>query len=296
MALPAWATAILAPGTEADFHDGILRLPLPTEAEGIRQYRAIGGARFHERRHVAFSMSALETPLYHAHLDAFRGDKHGVVVDIGGGDGRNAWPFLEWGHTRLVVIDAAGDALLRFRARIEAQNPAWLDRVLLIEADARDLPLVSGCADRVFAIEALYYLNDDYEIGLREARRLLALTGKLLLSERDWENGLLMRALYHGIEGVLQTAAGRTLFDGDPAAPMRTRCFTEAELLALLAAEGLRVERNEGMPVLSLVLGWLNAQGRIAANGHRDAMTKLLVRLATEGRARRCHVITAGLA
>src|SRR5262249_59788012 len=97
-----------------------------------------------------------------------------LILDVGGGDGRNAVPWLRWGFRRLVVVDPVRAALARLRARLAVDNPDWLDRVLLIEADARHLPLRERCAERVQAIEALAYLNEDYSSGLSEGIRLLA--------------------------------------------------------------------------------------------------------------------------
>lgn len=314
--LPAWAFDVLvcpqtkqplaldgdelrrADGTAVGrMEDGIVRFPVGADNDGVQHYRAIGGAHFHERRQVAFSMSALDTPVYHAHLAAFRGTSAGIVVDIGGGDGRNAMPFLEWDSTRVVVIDAAGDALVRFRARISQRNPAWVDRVLLIEADARALPLVSGCAERVLSIETLYYLNEDYASGLREAARLLQPDGRLLVSERDFEGGLVMRAIHYGLGAMLRSAETGYLWDGDAEGSVRTRSFTEAELIQMIAAAGLTIHSVAGTPLLSLILGWLRGQGRLdeADEAHLPAVHDLLTRLAQDGRSRRCNVVVASL-
>ena len=316
-ALPSWASDLLVcptSGARLSVHngrllaaagaecgaipDGIGRFPFQQDAGGgeeIRQYRAIGGAHFHERRHVAFAMSALDTPIYHRHLERFRGEPEGIVVDVGGGDGRNAWPFLEWGHRHIVVIDAVGDALLRFRERVAAHDPNWLDRLLLIEADARSLPLASRCATHVMAIEALCYLNEDYQTGLHEVARLLMPQGRLLLSERDWESGLVMRLIHYGLGPMLQGAECRSLWDGTSAALMETRCFTEGELRACVSAAGLKVEQIEGTPLLSLILGWMRAQQKLAEEDHTHlpAVARLLEDLAVHGRSRRCHVVTA---
>src|SRR6185312_10865307 len=210
--------------------DGILRIPVASVDEGIAFYRKLGGAHFHERAAMPFAMSVLDTPIYHSSLDAVRpASSESVIVDVGGGDGRNARPWLERGFRRLVVIDAAGEALLRFRRRIAEERADWLEHLLLIEADARKLPLADGCAAAVLAIETLGCLNEDYVIGLGECARLLASVGKLLVSERGYEGGLVMRLLYYGIDGMLQSAESRALWDGPPGAPLRTRCFSEAE-------------------------------------------------------------------
>jgi ubiquinone/menaquinone biosynthesis C-methylase UbiE len=137
-----------------------------------------------------------------------------VVVDVGGGDGRNAIHCLRRGSRRVVVIDVVADALVRFRRRLADQNPQWLDNVLLVEADARSLPLKTSCAHGVFAIESLAYLNEEYDAGLRECVRILTSSGRILISDRDYEGGLVLRLLYHGVGGMLSSAHTRSLWDG----------------------------------------------------------------------------------
>jgi SAM-dependent methyltransferase len=313
--LPSWAAPLLrcprhggpalleherlvsASGTEVGrVERGILRIPVEHADEGIAFYRKVGGAHFHERAAVPFAMSALDTPLYHSYLEEISpAGEDAVIVDIGGGDGRNALPWLDRGYRRIVIVDAAGEALVRLRARIAAQHPEWLDRMLLVEADARALPMVDQCADTVLAIESLYYLNEDYEIGLRECARLLRDGGRVLLSERDYEAGLLMRLLYQGLDSFLQSAGSRSLWDGPPDALVRTRCFTEAELIEVVGACGLRVTDVKGMPLVALVLGWMRGRGMLGEEDsrHLAQVNRLLHELGRQGRLRRCHVVIA---
>ena len=305
LSCPASGDRIVAEGDvlrTADGHtvgrieDGIVRFPIASPTQGIQVYRAAGGAHFHERANTVFAMSALDTPVYHRILSRFRSaDLDGIVVDVGGGDGRNARPFLEWGYRRVVVVDAVAEALARFRDRIAASQPDWLDRLLLIEADARTLPLMTGIADRVFSIETLYYLNEGYAEGLGECARLLSPTGKLLVSERDYEAGLVMRLLYFGLHELLETAGTRDLWDGNAAALVRSRCFTEAELVAMVDRAGLVVESISGTSLLALLLGWLRGQARINVEDerHRAKLAALLATLSETGTLRRCHVVVA---
>jgi SAM-dependent methyltransferase len=199
--LPSWALPILrGPGGDEPvrlegtrlvsprgnelgrLENGVLRFPVRQVDHGIAFYRRVGGAHFHERRDVPFAMSALDTPVYHSYLDEVQpADADGVIIDVGGGDGRNARPWLDGGHRRIVVVDPAGEALVRFRARIAAENPKWLGRLLLVEADARALPFAAGCARAVLAIEALGCLNENFELGIKDCARLLAGGGKLLV-------------------------------------------------------------------------------------------------------------------
>jgi ubiquinone/menaquinone biosynthesis C-methylase UbiE len=271
--------------------------PIPTSDRSIEFYRDVGGARFHERAAMPYAMSALDTAVYHGYLAELRPhDPDAVIVDVGGGDGRNAMPWLQWGFRRVVVIDPVRAALCRLRARITAEDPDWLDRLLLIEADARQLPLRGRCAERVQAIEALAYLNEDYERGFAECIRLMAEDGRLLVADRDYEGGLLTRLFYGGgIAGMLEQAGSRDIWDGNDRGIVRSRSFTAEEFAAMMRHHGLQILSHTGISVLSLILGYERANGRLAAEdeAYLTRARALLGELGRTGRMRRSHVIIA---
>src|SRR5437762_1705874 len=196
---------------------GILRFKIPSRDPSMEYYRSIGGAHFHERSAVRYAMTALDTPVYHDYLREFAPDDRDILlVDVGGGDGRNAIPWLQWGFKRVVVVDSTAAALSRFRARMLAENRGWIESLVLIECDARTLPLADETADRVQAIEALYYLNEDYEQGLAQCRRVMRRQARLLLADRSYEGALLTRLLYYGgVGAMLETAGSREMWDGE---------------------------------------------------------------------------------
>jgi SAM-dependent methyltransferase len=284
-------------GSEAGLVDrGIVRFPINSPDESIVFFKSIGGPRFHERATEPFAMSSLDTPVYHAHLDELcPRDLEGPVVDVGGGDGRNAKFLLQRGHRRVIVIDAVAAALTRFRNRLAQDHPHWLDRILLIEADARRLPLLNNGVRCVISIETLGYLNEEYELGLAQCVRLLGTGGILIVSERDYEGGLVLRLMYHGIAGLLQSYGSRSLWDGQSDALVRSRTFAERELKDLVERQGLKINALRGMSLLPLLLGWLRGQNLIQGGEfvHVPALCDLLWNLAVSGRIRRCHVIAA---
>jgi SAM-dependent methyltransferase len=314
-AIPDWACSLLAcPGgqgrptvQEEKIVDGggrmlgrvdagVLRFAVNEDAS-VQYYRSIGGAHFHERGSATFAMSALDTPVYHGYLRRLETlDRDGVIVDVGSGDGRNALPWLERGYKKVVLVDPVAAALRRFRDRIEAQNAAWLNNILLIEADARALPLLDGCAHRVLAIESLYYLNEDYEQGLGECRRIMRSDGLLLLSDRDYEGGLLTRLLYGGVERFVAQGSSRDVWDGMGNERVRTRCFTQAEMISLVKRQGLHVRETLGISAFALVLGFLAGLDRLGteAQTRRAEVSELLSGLGTHGMMRRCNVLIVG--
>jgi SAM-dependent methyltransferase len=278
-------------------NDGIACFPVATGDPSIEFYRDVGGARFHERAAVPYAMSALDTDVYHGYLAELRPhDQDAVIIDVGGGDGRNAVPWLQWGFRRVVVIDPVRAALFRLRARIAAERPDWLDRLVLIEADARLLPLRDRCAERVQAIEALAYLNEHYDRGLEECIRLMAVGARLLVADRDYEGGLLTRLFYGGgIGGLLEQAESRAIWDGDGRHIVRSRSFTAGEFAAMIRDHGLRILSHRGVSALSLILGHENAGGRLAPAdaAHLAEIRALLAELGRTGLMRRSHVVIA---
>jgi SAM-dependent methyltransferase len=315
-ALPRWAHEILvSPQTQvplveeqgrlmtsdgevaATIVEGVACFPISMPDRSIEFYRGVGGAHFHERATMPYAMSALDTDVYHGYLAELRPDDlDAVILDVGGGDGRNALPWLRWGYRRVVVVDPARAALARLRARLASDHPDWLDHALLIEADARQLPLRDGCAERVQAIEALAYLNEDYSSGLIECIRLLADESRLLVADRDYESGLLIRLFYGGgIRGMLDQAASRNIWDGNGERLVRSRCFCADEFAAMMREHGLRILSNHGVSALSLILGYERAGGRLAPQdkAYLANVRALLAALGRTGSMRRSHVIVA---
>lgn len=312
-ALPDWAFDVLrCPNTRAPvslegsvlrlgdgkevgrWERGIVRFPIHDRGSNTKFYREIGGVHFHEHASRPFAMSSLDAHVYHAHLETFcRNDLHGPVVDIGGGDGRNAEFFLARGYKRIIVVDVAVEALLRFRNRVAEHDPESLDRLLLIEADARNLPLGDSCATNVIAIEALSFLNEDYETGLADAARILASNGILVISEHDYEGGLAMKCFYHGLGAMIETSISRELWHG-PAEHMKM--FTEEELLVFVRRCGLDVKATQGISIFSMILAWMQARSLLSDRDVKQlpAVRKMLADLGREGHMRRCHVIIAG--
>jgi SAM-dependent methyltransferase len=312
---PAWARAVLAcPGCRAPlssagnsfqcprcgavgrWEDGVARFPTPEDDPSITWYESVGGTRFHERMQIPFTMSALDAPVYHSFLEQVRpGRLDSVIVDIGAGDGRNTLPWLAWGYERVIAVDAIAASLARLRAGLMDQHPQWLNRVLLVQADMRRLPLVTGSAARAVAIETLFYLNEDYPLGLAECRRILDSDGVLLTAERAWEGALLTHLLYGGVAAFCQLANSRDVWDGEPGHLVRSRSFTEREVQAALAAAGFAVLHTAGVPLFSVVFGYLRGQGKIPAGAeiHRRQVDECLQALARQGALRKAHVLSA---
>ncbi len=147
----------------------------------------------------------------------------------------------------------------------------------------------------MIAIETLYYLNEDYETGLKECVRIMSPTAKVLISERDYEGGLVLRLLYHGLAGMLELADNRSMWDGADNAMVRTRCFTQTELIEVCRTNGLVPLQVGGTSLLALLLGYLNGRKLLDERDHERLadLNKLLAALGHEGAVRRCHIVVA---
>jgi hypothetical protein len=109
---------------------------VPATDPSISWYKEVDGTRFYERMQIPFTMSSLDTPVYWHYLESLKPDSaEKLIVDIGGGDGRNTEPWLAWGYKRVVATDAVFSSLARFHSRLRAEHPEWLERVLLVECD-----------------------------------------------------------------------------------------------------------------------------------------------------------------
>ena len=311
--IPGWAWGVLASPGGGPFRcegrilwaadqligridQGILRFNMPGDPS-TEYYRTIGGAHFHERSAVPYAMTALDTPVYHDYLRQFAPDDHDIlVVDVGGGDGRNAIPWLQWGFKRVVVVDSSIAALSRFRTRLLAENRDWVERLVLIECDARTLPLADDTADRVQAIESLYYLNEDYAQGLAQCRRVMRRQARLLLADRSYEGALLTRLLYYGgVGAMLETVRSQEMWDGEGGHRVRTRCFARDELHALIAAQGFQIVETGGISAFSLLLSFLSRLDRLGPESEAQLapIHQLLISLAHTGCFSRSHVVIA---
>jgi SAM-dependent methyltransferase len=313
--LPAWATDMLAcPSCNSHLHcrtvklhcthcgdvgryeAGIACFDVPRNDASIAWYHAADGTHFHERMQVPYTMSALDTPVYHALMREAAPPHHSsVILDLGAGDGRNTEPLLTEGYERVIAVDAIASSLARLRARLAADHPEWLPHLLLVQCDIRHVPLASASVDLVVAIETLYYLNEEYAAGLAECHRLLRSNGRLLTSERSWEGALLTHLLYGGVGDMCRLRASRDVWDGDPTSRVRSRAFTEPELLAALQEAGFRPLQTKGLSVLALVLGYLRGTGRLseADAAHLPDVCACLQTLADQGSMRRTHVVLA---
>ncbi|MDO8446234.1 MAG: methyltransferase domain-containing protein [Deltaproteobacteria bacterium] len=276
--------------------DGILRFSINEADPSISWYTAKNGTQFQERAKLPFTMSSLDTLVYHSYLERIKpANTDSVIVDVGAGDGRNTEPWLRWGYKHIVAIDPVLSSLKRFQSLMYGSHPEWIAQCLLIQGEARHIPIASQKADLVFAIESLYYLSENYELGLAECGRVIKNGGLFLTSERAWEGALLSQLLYGGVQNMIMLHHDRYMLEGLLDNRVRLRTFTEDELLSIIKDAGLVSVEIKGISVLSVVLGYLRGQGKISIEDEKyiPEVINLLQDLMDKNTTRRTHIVLA---
>jgi ubiquinone/menaquinone biosynthesis C-methylase UbiE len=118
-----------------------------------------------------------------------RADDDGIV-ELAAGSGRISCPLARDGH-RVIALDRKKEMLDALRKR--AEGKAWADRIEVIEADMRELPLPSasiGLAIAPFNGLMHLYTWQDLLACFREAHRVLrpggAFAFDVMLPDLDW--------------------------------------------------------------------------------------------------------------
>jgi SAM-dependent methyltransferase len=99
----------------------------------------------------------------------------GVIADVGCGTGR-LLPLLRRRAATAIGLDASLPMLTEARRRQAGE---------LVQADAFQLPLRSGCCDAVASLRLLFHFDDPVPL-LRELRRITRVGGTLVCDTSTW--------------------------------------------------------------------------------------------------------------
>jgi ubiquinone/menaquinone biosynthesis C-methylase UbiE len=151
-----------------------------------------------------------------------------VVVDVGCGGGeavRVAAEQLVRG--RVIGIDPT-PAMIRI-AREETLDHTCADRIRFVEGPAEKLPLGSGAANVVLAINSLHHW-DQPDAGLDEVWRVLAPGGRFLIGDEETETG----GWSHAEGKISDVVEIRRLVESHGFVSVRTSRHVDGETVLLL--------------------------------------------------------------
>lgn len=239
--------------------------PEPPAPAGSR-YRAIGDfqAEGYERNAFAQGTDA-EVAWLRQRLELAPGAR---VVDVGCGTGRHARALAAAAGVEVVAVDVSAGLLTAGRDRESARDRAsaragvvgdgggragegdgW---VAWLQADARRLPLRTGCADVLMSLcQGGFGLGPgDDEAALAEMARVLGEGGRLVVTAFSLafaarylapEDAVdVLRGLVHTPAEVRDAEGHRRTFD------LWTACYAPRHLVRLLDDAGLRVDAVTG--------------------------------------------------
>jgi 2-polyprenyl-3-methyl-5-hydroxy-6-metoxy-1,4-benzoquinol methylase len=178
------------------------------------------------------------------------------VLDVGGGSGTLAVPLAQAGH-EVTVVDPSADALATLRRRAETAGVGGRVRGVQGDGDRLHevLPATAGAADGGFDLalcHSVLEMVDDPAVTLREVAAAVRSGGTVSVAAANRAGAVLHRAL------TGHPREAKALLDGRDPAPGRAhparRRFEPAELLALVAAAGLRPGSWRGVSVVADLL------------------------------------------
>lgn len=170
------------------------------------------------------------------------------------------------GYEHIVGTDSNYEGLLRLQEKIDDKTKK---NVFLIKCNALDLPFKSNSFDFVLAIEILYYLNEKYNIGVKECHRILKRKSHFLESEPS-RMGMF---LWSVVEGNLKNAFKiyeehlfKEIFNHNF---VFLRVFTSKEIESIHGSIGLQVIEKKGTSLIPIMLSSAYRHGHIS-----DAVSK----------------------
>ena len=171
------------------------------------------------------------------------------VLDAGGGTGRWTIPLARMGY-EVTLTDISEGMLGEARAKIEAAGPAG--RVIILRQDICDMHALGDTSfDLVMAEGDPVGYCGDHVAAIRELARVARPRAPVMVSvdSRLGAVGLLNRFDFDSADQLLRTGQMKWQ-DENEAFAFPIHAFTIGELTGLFEANGLRVVRALGKPVL----------------------------------------------
>ncbi len=169
------------------------------------------------------------------------------IVDVGGGDGRDAMWLSERGHA-VTVIDTSCDMLAKAQARLETTDSDVQSRVTLQHGTVHSLrDTYRGQFDIALSHGVLMYLDDPGQ-HVHDLMDITKTTGKMSVMTRGYaatEQRLLIENNLAGVQCLASTGVYVNHLDVD------THPYKPEELVGLFQKSGLNVQDWFGVRLLS---------------------------------------------
>ena len=257
------------------------------------------GAALRELCNVPLHLSYWETPYYEKAIRSFLKEVANptdcTALDVGCGDGRFTELLINLGFGRVIASDAHLLPLQSLQSF--AKDQGFADRLLLVHCGPDNLPLSDQCADVVPAIGVLYYLNSQYEQGLKQINRVMRPKGVLINSEPDLEGAVYKSLFFEEVDDALENLAARQFKEEKGSTDFKFRLFDQEEMRQMLARNGFRTVDQHGLSLLPSILRIKMVRGEFPEERirqHTEAIRRLFDYFDERGRLYK-HIIWKSL-
>jgi len=269
---------------------GILSISNFKRNEVTKFYDNIKGAILFERANVKFTRSYFETKVYKSYLEKYvQKSKDVIILDFGCGDGRFVDWFLKNDYKKIIALDSSKACLERLKERLSEEQ---LKNVFLVHSDMLSNPLKQDSFDFILAIEALYYLNEEFSLGLKECYDLLRKDGFLLNSEQNKEGTLFINTIFMDIPTLSMIYKDSVLeedYKGEKTVAVKLRNYIDVK--RDLEKCGFKIVEREGMSVLPVFISYAyNSKEKHIDNETEKILTEIVFKTSAQNKISRCVI------
>lgn len=182
-----------------------------------------------------------------------------IAVDIGCGDGRFTELLFEHGCERVIAADSNYKSLVALAKY--AENTGFRENLFLMHSDVRALPIRKNSVDLVTSIGVLYYLNNDFEVGLKHVTSLLVDGGALIASEPDRYGCAIKSILFDGLDEFIDTVSTGQFIEVVSGKPYKFKSFTQDEIATFYSEYGFQIKYMHGISIFPSLLSIGRNQG-----------------------------------
>ncbi len=235
--------------------------------EGVHQevQEKVEGTQIQKLEDDKLSLPFWEKTYYYKHIKSYLKDidKDSAVLDVGCGDGRFTEMVLEMGFTNVFSMDSNVNSLQRLKKSLESKGKE--NNVKIIHGDVLDMPFEPNSFDVVLSIGVLYYLNENYESGLKEVKRCMDNGCRLIETEPDKIGNAIKALIFDGIDRFIKVCHNNKFLEYFSEQPIELRCFEDSEIKDIYQSFGLSLIGQESVPLIPSLLVIANKHNMISS-------------------------------